>query len=527
MHPREPGVGRSAPGRRGRDDGGLTVGTGPPVPGQARTNAAGQRSTVCGPGCGQRRWTGGTRGAESQVDDAGELWTACANLVRDQVTEASWHAWLDGLEPVGLDAETLTLAVPSGLAKQRIEERYRELIEQTVSTLAGTRLHVLLMVRTARSEGPGVELPERAEPAALFEAPAEDLSTDRATRPSPERGGHLERYTFETFVIGSSNRFAHAAALAVAERPAHSYNPLFIHGAAGLGKTHLLHAIGNYVRAHFPNLTVQYVSTETFMNQFVEAIRANAGIAFKRRYRECDVLLVDDIHFLENKESLQEEFFHTFNSLYGASKQIVLTSDRPPRAIATLENRLRSRFLSGLITDVQPPELETRLAILRSKAEFDRLAVPDEVLEFIATHVRDNIRELEGALTRVSAFASLNQVAITPALAEEVLADLVAPLSRRISPARILELTAAAFGFTVEDLRGTSRRRPLVTARQVGMYVCREVTDLSYPAIAREFGGRDHTTVIHAVEKIGALMRERRQIYDQVTELLHQVRNVR
>jgi chromosomal replication initiator protein len=334
------------------------------------------------------------------------------------------------------------------------------------------------------------------------------------------------RYTFDVFVTGASNRFAHAAALSVAETPAKSYNPLFIHGNAGLGKTHLLHAIGNYVRENFPTRHVRYVSTETFMNEFVDAIRTNTTTSFKRRYRECDVLLVDDIQFMENKEGLQEEFFHTFNSLYGASKQIVITSDRPPRSIATLEDRLRSRFLSGLVTDVQPPELETRLAILREKAEGEQASMPDEVLEFIATNVTDNIRELEGALIRVAAFASLNDQQVDLELAQRVLADIVNTREpRRITPRLILESTATTFGFSVEELCGTSRRRPLVTARQIGMYVFRELTDFSYPAIAREFGGRDHTTVIHAVEKVSALMKERRQIYDQVTELLHLIRS--
>ncbi|MDQ1373657.1 MAG: chromosomal replication initiator protein, partial [Actinomycetota bacterium] len=271
---------------------------------------------------------------------------------------------------------------------------------------------------------------------------------------------------------------------------------------------------------------VRYVSTETFMNEFVDAIRTNTTIAFKRRYRDCDVLLVDDIQFMENKESLQEEFFHTFNHLYGANRQIVLTSDRPPKSIATLEDRLQSRFLSGLITDVQPPELETRLAILRKKADDERAHVPDEVLELIATHVKDNIRELEGALIRVSAFASLNREPLSIELAQRVLADILsASEPRRITPQVILEATSDTFGFSIEELRGASRRRPLVTARQISMYVFRELTDFSYPAIAREFGGRDHTTVIHAVEKITGLMKERRQIYDQVTSLIHRIKS--
>src|SRR5205807_356675 len=334
------------------------------------------------------------------------------------------------------------------------------------------------------------------------------------------------RYTFEAFVTGASNRFAHAAALAVAETPARSYNPLFIYGVAGLGKTHLLHAIAHYVHQNYPAYKVRYVSTEAFLNDYVEGIRSNSMAAFKKKYRDNDVLLVDDIQFMEGKEGLQEEFFHTFNQLHGANRQIVLSSDRPPRAIATLEDRLRSRFEWGLITDIQPPDLETRLAILRKKAEREPTHVPDEVLEFIATHITSNIRELEGALIRVSAFASLNRAPLSAELAAEVLGDVLSHNRPRVITAKvILDATSTMFGFPVEELQGKSRRRPLVTARQVGMYVCRELTDLSYPAIAREYGGRDHTTVIHAVEKISALMKERRQIYDQVTELLHLIRS--
>ncbi|MHB1533576.1 MAG: chromosomal replication initiator protein DnaA [Acidimicrobiales bacterium] len=342
---------------------------------------------------------------------------------------------------------------------------------------------------------------------------------------APEVPSLNPRYTFDAFVIGSSNRFAHAAAQRVAETPASSYNPLFIHGDSGLGKTHLLHAIGHYVIENFPSLRVRYVSTETFMNDFVDAIRTNGQLPFKRRYRDCDVLLVDDIQFMEGKESLQEEFFYTFNSLYEGAKQIVLSSDRHPRSIATLEDRLRSRFEWGLITDVQPPELETRLAILRKKADGDRIAIPSDVLELIATNVRDNIRELEGALIRVSAFASLNREPLTRAMAEMVLSDILdAGRPRQITPKLILDATAATFGFDIDELCGPSRRRPLVNARQISMYVFRELTDFSYPAIAREFGGRDHTTVIHAVDKVSRLMKERRLTYDQVTELIYKIK---
>jgi len=368
------------------------------------------------------------------------------------------------------------------------------------------------------STAPGARATERLGPALLPER-ARDGAAGAAVSLDP-------RYTFESFVAASSNRLAHAAAQAVAETPGRSYNPLFIYGDSGLGKTHLLHAIGNYVQSNFSSRKVLYVTTETFMNDFVDSLRQATTIAFKRRYRECDVLLIDDVQFMENKEGLQEEFFHTYNDLHGAGKQIVLTSDRPPKSIETLEDRLRSRFMSGLITEVDPPDLETRLAILRKKAEDDHDDIPDDVLEFIATHVKNNIRELEGALIRVTAFASLNHEPISAELAERVLADIVSSVdARRITPQMILDATAASYGFTVDALCGPSRTRPLVTARQVAMYLVRNLTDYSYPAIARVFGGRDHTTVIHAVDKITTQMKERRQIYQQVTDLIVQIRN--
>jgi chromosomal replication initiator protein len=447
--------------------------------------------------------------AEALVTNAEQLWIPCAEALRSQVSEATWKTWFEGIRPLAAEDGTLLLSVPSSLVKERLEQRYLPMVRDALLDVAGREVDVRLDVRTDSVTGEELGssglLGGNDWAAAARAAPATPTPPPPAAA-RPDESPLNPRYTFDSFVIGASNRFAHAA--------------------AGLGKTHLLHAIGNYVRENFPARHVRYVSTETFMNEFVDAIRTNTTTAFKRRYRECDVLLVDDIQFMENKEGLQEEFFHTFNSLYGASKQIVITSDRPPKSIATLEDRLRSRFLSGLITDVQPPELETRLAILRKKAGGERAHVPDEVLEFIATHVKDNIRELEGALIRVSAFASLNREPLTRELAEKVLSDLIASdQPRQITPRAILDATAETFGFSVDEICGTSRRRPLVTARQVGMYVFREVTDFSYPAIAREFGGRDHTTVIHAVEKIAALMKERRQIYDQVTELIHRIKS--
>jgi chromosomal replication initiator protein len=333
------------------------------------------------------------------------------------------------------------------------------------------------------------------------------------------------KYTFETFVIGGSNRFAHAAAIAVAENPGKSYNPLTIYGDSGLGKTHLLHALGHYVRNYFDRVRVRYVSTEELTNDFINAISQNKGADFRRRYRDVDVLLIDDIQFLEGKEQTQEEFFHTFNTLHNAQKQIVMTSDRPPKLLENLEPRLRSRFGWGLITDVQPPDLETRIAILRKKAAQERLVAGPEVLEFIASRIQTNIRELEGALIRVTAFASLNRQQVDLSLAEIVLKDLIPEGGEaQITTGMIMAQTASYFDVTIDDLCGQSRTHVLVTARQIAMYLCRELTDLSLPKIGQQFGGRDHTTVMHADRKIRTLMAERRSVFNQVTELTNRIK---
>jgi len=346
-----------------------------------------------------------------------------------------------------------------------------------------------------------------------------------AGQPRPGLTRLNPKYTFETFVIGSSNRFAHAAAVAVAEAPAKAYNPLFIYGDSGLGKTHLLHAIGHYAQSLYQGLKVRYVSSEEFTNDFINMIRDGKQEGFRRRYRDVDVLLVDDIQFLENKEGTQEEFFHTFNTLHNASKQIVISSDRAPRRLVTLEDRLRSRFEGGLQTDVQPPELETRIAILRKKADQDRLNAPAEALEYIASRISTNIRELEGALIRVTAFASLNRQSVDLQLAEFVLKDLIVEThGPEINAATIMGQTASYFGLSIDDLCGSSRSRVLVTARQIAMYLCRELTDMSLPKIGQQFGGRDHTTVMHAERKIRSLMAERRAIYNQVTELTNRIK---
>ena len=463
------------------------------------------------------------------MDETDGLWTRCITSLRAEVSDATWKMWLSNLEPLSFDQNQLVLGVPNGVVRERVEARFLPLIEETLHTEYQQPVKVQLRVveRTlpasvADEPRPATEEPDEFE----SRSPMSTGATGRGPGRPPARSRDTVavsldgRFTFETFVAASSNRMAHAAAQAAAENPGRSYNPLFIYGDSGLGKTHLLHAIGNYVQENFPLRKVLYVTTETFMNDFVDSLRMSTTMAFKRRYRECDVLLIDDVQFMESKEGLQEEFFHTYNDLQGASKQIVLTSDRPPRSIETLEDRLRSRFLSGLITEIDPPDLETRLAILRSKAEMDQEVIPDDVLEFIATHVKNNIRELEGALIRVTAFASLNREPISLPLAEQVLSDIVAiGEPRRITPEMIIDATAASYGFSADALCGPSRTRPLVTARQVAMYLVRNLTDFSYPAIARVFGGRDHTTVIHAVDKISTQMKERRQIYEQVTEL--------
>jgi chromosomal replication initiator protein len=360
----------------------------------------------------------------------------------------------------------------------------------------------LVAVPGMRRPRPGTQVPEQVE----------------LTRLNP-------KYTFDTFVIGASNRFAHAAAVAVAEAPAKAYNPLFVYGDSGLGKTHLLHAIGHYARHLFPHVKVRYVNSEEFTNDFINSIRDDKAANFQRRYRDVDVLLIDDIQFLQGKVQTQEEFFHTFNTLHNANKQVVITSDVPPKMLSGFESRMRSRFEMGLLTDVQPPDLETRIAILRKKAIQERLSVPDDVLEFIASRISTNIRELEGALIRVTAFASLNRQPVDMSLAEIVLRDLIPDdVASQVTPATIMAQTAAYFGLTLDDLQGQSRSRVLVTARQIAMYLCRELTDLSLPKIGQQFGGRDHTTVMHAEKKIRQLMAERRAIYNQVTELTNRIK---
>lgn len=463
--------------------------------------------------------------AGNAAPTAEETWGRSTELLRAQLAEATWVTWFQGVRPVSFGEGVLVLAVPNALARERIRSSYSGLVLDALRDVTGANVTLELVVDTTPREDD------------LFVAPAESFSelplsaggssaADIGSSSVWAPGTLNPTYTFDQFVIGASNRFAHAAALSVAEMPARSYNPLFIYGPAGLGKTHLLQAIGHYVQTMHRMKRVRYVSTEAFMNEFVDAIRSKSMPAFKRRYRDLDVLLIDDIQFLERTQELQEEFFHTFNDLHQGGSQIVISCDRPPKSIATLEDRLRTRFEWGLITDVQPPEFETRLAILRKKAEAEHLdGIPTEVHAFIASNITDNVRELEGALIRVAAYSSLNHSPLSEEIARTVLADLLPPSKPRvITPQLILDETAKMFGWTVDDLCGKSRRRPLVTARQIGMYVFRELTDASYPKIAEEFGGRDHTTVMHAVEKIKGQMAERHTIFEQVNELISRIK---
>ena len=467
-----------------------------------------------------------------QVDSRGtdnhdDVWRATAQVLRAQVSEAVWFSTFNDAVAVADDKMSLRLQVPNTYVRERILTRYMSLVRDALDEVGASERQLLIDVQTNTAADVNEQLSTNNTPDQL---PAElntslNQPTDTTTLKSRTGKGMAvglnPRYTFETFVKGTSNQFALAAAQRVAETPGRSYNPLFIYGSAGLGKTHLLHAIGYYVHQNYAHYEVRYVSTETFLNEYVDGIRSNTIAAFKRRYREVDVLLIDDIQFMEGKEGLQEEFFHTFNSLHGANKQIVISSDRMPDAIPTLEDRLRGRFRWGLITDIQPPDMETRLAILRNKAERERTSVSHEVLEFIASNVTTNIRELEGALIRVAAYASLNKTQVDVTLAKQLLTDLLTrtAVKPRTDEQLLVEI-AEHLGFEVEALRGKSRQRPLVQARQTAMYVFRELTDLSYPAIARLFGGRDHTTVIHAVDKTQRMMSERKQVYDQVTELV-------
>ncbi len=525
---------------------------------------------------------GNDRGSESKVADEladlADVWHRAINQLDDPSVRPHQRAWLSLTRPIGLLEDTALLAAPNTYAKDYLENNLRPLITATLSEALGRDINVAVTIQPMEPgdrPSAAVEV-EEADDAeidtydrfsdgypdgfsdgvhervdALVDSRLDGLSDGRgdarleSTANRPGRGifgsvptqamvrvDHEARlnpkYTFETFVPGSSNRFAHAAAVAVAEAPAKAYNPLFIYGESGLGKTHLLHAIGTYGRRLEPTMRVRYVSSEEFTNDFINSVRVNDVQSFQRRYRDVDLLLIDDIQFLERAEQTQEAFFHTFNTLQLANKQIVISCDRKPEQLSGLQNRLVTRFKSGLITDVQAPDLELRIAILRKKAAKDGMTLQPGVMEFIASKIQSNIRELEGALIRVVAFGSLNKQDIDLKLAEIVLKDLISESDRPdITASTIMAVTAEYFGITLEDLTGGSRTRVLVSARQIAMYLCRELTELSLPKIGQTFGGRDHTTVMHADRKIRSLMAERRQIYNQVTELTSRIKQQR
>ncbi len=464
---------------------------------------------------------------ESAVVDLDDLWNRSLGSLQQTLTGPALRAWLDETRPVGFSQDTVVLAAPHSFAREQLDTRYGSALRAALTQAAGRALNVVVTVRPDPQPEP---LAEPAAPSSVT-APAtlrerETWTPEEFSRTAPGRDVTLnEKYTFDRFVIGASNRFAHAAAFAVAEAPAKAYNPLFIYGSAGLGKTHLLQAVGHYTTSLFPHTRVRYVTSEQFTNEFIDGISNKRQGSFQRRYRDVDVLLIDDIQFLATRERTQEEFFHTFNALHTAQKQIVISSDRPPKQIGQLEDRLRTRFEWGLITDIQPPDLETRLAILRKKAAQDQLPVPGDVLELIASRIQSNIRELEGALIRVTAAGSLQQTEITMNMAQVVLKDLFPDGGNSdISVSLIMTETATYFGLTLDDLCSPNRTRQLVTARQIAMYLTRELTDLSLPKIGQAFGGRDHTTVMHANTKISALMKERHAIYEQVQELTSRIK---
>ncbi|WP_376784195.1 chromosomal replication initiator protein DnaA [Demequina capsici] len=450
-----------------------------------------------------------------------EVWRqALEHLVQDGGVSAQHRSFLRLVKPLAVVEDNVFLAVAEDFTKNYIESTLRGGVTEALSQVIGRDIRIAVTV-DASVVPPEVVVPEPADDAdasAARKAPTAPTPISRTVEPVPDP--HLNpRYTFDTFVIGSSNRFAHAAALAVAESPGKTYNPLFIYGGSGLGKTHLLHAIGHYTRQIKPQTRVRYVNSEEFTNDFINSIRDDRSLTFKRTYREVDVLLIDDIQFLQGKEQTLEEFFHTFNALHNAGKHVVITSDVSPRHLDGIEERMRTRFEWGLMTDVQPPDLETRIAILRKKAQADDVAAPGDVLEYIASNITSNIRELEGALIRVTAFAALNKQNVDLSLAQVVLKDLISDNDSEITASSIIGTTADYFGITMDELTGTSRSRVFVTARQIAMYLCRELTDLSLPKIGEHFGGKDHTTVMYSVKKVEDQIAQRRQMYNQVNEI--------
>lgn len=442
-----------------------------------------------------------------------ELWDEILKLIADRLSKPSFDTWFKDTKAIKLMNNSIVIVVPNDFIKNWLEEHYIPLIEDILFDFTGSRLAVVLTTtEQTNNQTTKNNVAQATEPA--------NTNEDNRNLLNP-------KYIFETFVIGTGNRFAHAASLAVAEAPARSYNPLFLYGGVGLGKTHLMHAIGHFVRQHNPHANVVYLSSEKFTNEFIIAIRDNKTEQFRNKYRHVDVLLIDDIQFLTGKESTQEEFFHTFNTLHEANKQIVISSDRPPKEIPTLEDRLRSRFEWGLITDIQPPDLETRIAILHKKANAENIDIPDDVMMYIANQINTNIRELEGALIRIVAYSSLVNKDIDIDLATDALKDIVsASKQKSLTIYDIQKITCDYYGIKIEEMKGRKRTKTIVLPRQLAMYLSREMTELSLPKIGDEFGGKDHTTVIHAYEKIEALLKTDRSIQKSIEEITNRIKNL-
>jgi chromosomal replication initiator protein len=453
--------------------------------------------------------------------DVQDFWRAIlSHLATDNRITPQLRGFLDLVHPRGVLSGVLYLEVPNELTRGMLEQRVRIPLMAAMESIEDNEIRNFILV-----VNPEIESDPRRDNDDVVSEVSYIEQVDTQSIPVPSLSRLNDKYTFDSFVIGPSNRFSHAAAVAVAEAPAKAYNPLFIYGGSGLGKTHLLHAIGHYTQNLYKGIRVRYVSSEEFTNDFINAIANNRNHEFQNRYREVDVLLIDDIQFLQGKDSTQEAFFHTFNTLHDHNKQVVVTSDLPPKQLTGFEDRMRTRFEWGLITDVQAPDLETRIAILRKKAASENLAVDDDVLEYMASKVSTNIRELEGALIRVTAFANLNKSPVSMSLVQTVMKDLMLTEEANvIAPAEIIGVTASYFDLTVEDLYGSSRSQTIAMARQIAMYLCREMTSLSLPKIGQLFGNRDHTTVMYANKKIGELMKERRSVYNQVTELTSKIK---
>ncbi|SKA91414.1 chromosomal replication initiator protein DnaA [Clostridium sp. USBA 49] len=440
-----------------------------------------------------------------------DLWEKALNIIKTEMTEVSFNTWIKSAIPLSLSNNTLTLGVPNNFTKEILETRYKDLIINSLKLISPKKYNIEFIITSEES----IDIEESNS--------KKELKSNIIV--NDEMVGTLNpKYTFDTFVIGNSNRFAHAASLAVAESPAKSYNPLFVYGGVGLGKTHLMHAIGHYILQNNPKSKVVYVSSEKFTNELINSIKDDKNVEFRNKYRNVDVLLIDDIQFIAGKDATQQEFFHTFNALHDANKQIILSSDRPPKEIPTLEDRLRSRFEWGLIADIQPPDFETRIAILKKKADVEGLNIPNDVMAYIATKIKSNIRELEGALIRINAYSSLTNKDITVDLAAEALKDIISNKpEKKINIDLIMDVVANYYGLRIEDFKSQRRTRNVAYPRQIAMYLCRKLTDTSLPKIGEEFGGRDHTTVIHAYEKISEGLKSDESLQEAINEITKKI----